>query len=845
MGPSIEETLAQANKAHQSGKIQEAEHLYTSILRVKSHHPVANYKMGILASSIGNLEQAVSFLKVAIGADPNAVQYRISYINTLIDLKQFKKAKSELRRAKNKRLPQSQLTQLKQKLRQKSLSPIDKPVQKLPASDYDRAIDLYSHGKPSEALVLIDQLLEASPKSVDLLNIQGAARAAVGDLDGAVESYVIALEVKPDNAEIFNNLGVIQKKKGDVRSAIKNYNHATNIKKDYFEALYNLGNAYSDIELTDEAIEAYTRAIDLAPNNAQLQNNLGVAQKASGKFHDALESFKRAVSINPNYVNAYFNMGNTFQETGILDQAITSYASTIKIDPNFEEGYNNLGSALHEKGDLDGALGNFRAAIQINPNYLEANYNLGNICQEKGDLNLAVDCYRAALKIKPDYTKAHYNLGLALQEQGNLTAAKESLERGMKFATPHSSRDSEQDTAALIAFGRSGSLFFHSLFDGHPEISTIPGIYFKGWFQEDCWNIFKPNYHKSDWRETLARNLADKYAPLFDPNLKQNVIGKPMGNPDWLAKSLGFTSMGPKNNENLAFDRDKFKTTFVELLKPLKEIDQKSCFNLIHQTFHKCFRLDHNLELEHNSIRFFHIHNPRCDEMMGFLNAFPKSKILYLLRNPVQSLESWMLSHLPKSQYIRVEQWQDVASSFPSMINKLLFPFNGPNTRGVRLEDVKLKPQIVMPRVANFLGISDDPSLYQSEFCGKHYWGPASLETGAISGFDKSSIQTPIGRLLGERDVKILETLFWPFSAAYGYTQTPKETFHTDLKEIRPWLDEPMQFEYHLQSRLIGESKDLRDISPYQSFHKYLVNAWNILTDKGTYGYIMQPLDFD
>ena len=37
---------------------------------------------------------------------------------------------------------------------------------------------------------------------------------------------------------------------------------------------------------------------------------------------------------------------------------------------------------------------------------------------------------------------------------------------------------------ALIGFGRSGSLFLHSLLDGHPQISTLPGYFFKGWFGE-------------------------------------------------------------------------------------------------------------------------------------------------------------------------------------------------------------------------------------------------------------------------------------------------------------------------------------------------------------------------
>ena len=78
----------------------------------------------------------------------------------------------------------------------------------------------------------------------------------------------------------------------------------------------------------------------------------------------------------------------------------------------------------------------------------------------------------------------------------------------------------------------------HSLLDGHPEISTLPGYFFKGWFSEKNWDILKPNFKELTWRETLADKICYYFEPQFNANSQKNVIGKPNGITEWLAKIL-------------------------------------------------------------------------------------------------------------------------------------------------------------------------------------------------------------------------------------------------------------------------------------------------------------------
>ena len=140
------------------------------------------------------------------------------------------------------------------------------------------------------------------------------------------------------------------------------------------------------------------------------------------------------------------------------------------------------------------------------------------------------------------------------------------------------------------------------------------------------------------------------------------------------------------------------------------------------------------------------------------------------------------------------------------------------------------------------MGIDNHKELYKSEFCGLKYWGPTSTQTGPITGFDTKSIDKPLGRLFGKQDIFILETLFWPFSKLFNYTDLSKSDYKTRLKIIRPYLNAPFEFEKNLYGLLKDNSRSLTDLSPYKAFHRKLINAWEILDAQGTYPCMMSFL---
>ena len=243
---------------------------------------------------------------------------------------------------------------------------------------------------------------------------------------------------------------------------------------------------------------------------------------------------------------------------GDLNGAIKSFKRAVSIDPFNTDAYLQLGLAQKEDEDFFGALESFFKVTDLNPRDASAYTNMSIVLREKGDLDGAMNYIQKALLIMESDALAHYNKATILQLKGAMEASKTSFSHGFQSSNSKHSSPINRKVTALLCVGRSGSLFVHSLFDGHPEVSTLPEIYFSGWFGHKTWELFHPEFSDVNWRETLAENLIKVYEPMFNAASKKNVPGKPMGNNAWLARASGFTELGEDRSTSLQLDTNRF-----------------------------------------------------------------------------------------------------------------------------------------------------------------------------------------------------------------------------------------------------------------------------------------------
>ena len=125
---TIEKTLQQGIAAQKEGKLQEAKHLYKSILQSQPAHPDANHNLGVLAVSLNEVEAALPLFKTALAANPNTEQFWLSYIDALIKEKQFDKAKKAIEQGYEQGLRGEKIDTLKKSLEKSSDDFINKKL---------------------------------------------------------------------------------------------------------------------------------------------------------------------------------------------------------------------------------------------------------------------------------------------------------------------------------------------------------------------------------------------------------------------------------------------------------------------------------------------------------------------------------------------------------------------------------------------------------------------------------------------------------------------------------------------------------------------------------------------
>ena len=434
---TIDQALIKGVEAHKAGKLQEADRHYTAILKAQPKHPDANHNMGVLTVGLGKVQEALSFFKTALDANPSIAQFWLSYIDALIKLNRVADAKAVLNEAKSKGIKGDGFEQIEKRLvgleKGTEVNVASNKSKEPPEDQLQNLINLYTQGLFQKALVQGLELLKYFPNSSDLYNIIGAANKGLGKLDEAIEAYNKSVLLKPDYAEAYNNMGIVLQDQGKLERAVGAYKKAIAIESDFAEAYNNMGTALQDQGKLKEAIEAYNKAVTIQPDYANAYNNMGTAQKKQGKLDKAIVSYTKALVIKPDYAEVHNNMGTALKDQGKLVEAVEAYNKALVIKPKYAEVYNNMGVALKNQGKLGEAIEAFKNAISTKPDNIDAYYNMGNALKKQGKLEEAIEAYKRVLSIQPDYAEANNNLGIALNTQGKLEEAMKAYHKALSF----------------------------------------------------------------------------------------------------------------------------------------------------------------------------------------------------------------------------------------------------------------------------------------------------------------------------------------------------------------------------------------------------------------------------
>ena len=147
---------------------------------------------------------------------------------------------------------------------------------------------------------------------------------ALGDLflaaprrlfEQAVESYAKAIDLRPFYGEAYVGLGEAKAAKGDIDGAIGAYTKALAYNPINPRVHMSLGKIYySEKSLYYESVTAYKKAIDLDPNSVDARMGLGEVYEDKGLYKEAMEEYRRVIDLDGKHTGAMYNLALVYEK---------------------------------------------------------------------------------------------------------------------------------------------------------------------------------------------------------------------------------------------------------------------------------------------------------------------------------------------------------------------------------------------------------------------------------------------------------------------------------------------------------------------------------------------------
>jgi len=264
----------------------------------------------------------------------------------------------------------------------------------------------------------------------------------------------------------------------------------------------------------------------------------------------------------------------------------------------------------------------------------------------------------------------------------------------------------------LVASGRTGSDFFQSLLDGHPEILQFTGI----WFFHEWWKGAKCKGNLSDLIDEFIWYTCDG----------SNHIAKFKS---YYCKIERWDRLGSNKNEYFEVDIPVFKNHMINILAN-RELSSKNMFLAINLAYG--FTMD--LEIKKTKILFYHIHHLK--KLEAFREDFPDYDVIMTIRDPrntlVSGVEHWK-KYDPKT-YTPNHFYSVLRRIFEE--SELLLRYTK-NIRTLKLEDLHLFSRDVLEEFCGIYDLELEDCMFESSYHGKKWWGD-EVSGKYLDGFNRT-----------------------------------------------------------------------------------------------------------
>lgn len=275
---AIDQAMDAGVKLHRRGLIDDAERLYSGILKLAPRHFDAMHLLGVVHQQRGDSDKALKLIEAALDLNNASADAYNNHGKVLLQLRRF----------------------------DESLVSIERSLALMPGHPQaliNRATIRIEKRQFAEALSDVLKVLQQDPQNVDALTKHGNVLVALGEIEQAIASFSKALAIRPDHIEALNNRGCQYGEVGRTLDALADYDHAIEINPNHFPSWLNRGHMLVELHREHEALESYRKAQQLAPHHPDAMYNQGLNLLRLGNFRCGWECYELRWYIN-DYVHA-------------------------------------------------------------------------------------------------------------------------------------------------------------------------------------------------------------------------------------------------------------------------------------------------------------------------------------------------------------------------------------------------------------------------------------------------------------------------------------------------------------------------------------------------------------
>ncbi|MGK7897594.1 MAG: tetratricopeptide repeat protein [Xenococcus sp. (in: cyanobacteria)] len=246
-------------------------------------------------------------------------------------------------------------------------------------------------------------------------------------LTANIVRYIQQLAVNPEQPEIYFQLGNLYVKKQQWQLAIKSYEQAIKFNPQLITAYCYLAKIYEKkINNYDESANYWYQAIQLNPDwlTADTCNSLGNILKKQKKFKQAIDCHQKAINLNSNLLDSYHKLFELFMIQNQDQEAIQIYREGVQYNSQDSQFHFALAQALAQQNKWKLAEQSYQDAIALEPNFpselaisldfktnrWQAYHQLGKVLQYKKQWQIAITLYQKVNELEPNFIPAYIRI---------------------------------------------------------------------------------------------------------------------------------------------------------------------------------------------------------------------------------------------------------------------------------------------------------------------------------------------------------------------------------------------------------------------------------------------------